>query len=505
MTRFVNFRWGLDGSRQELLVEAGRVRSRAEKVEGGSKVVDLGGAFLLPAFIDSHCHILPTGLDLADLHLGHCQTREDVLEALRERERTLKPGEWLMAVHYDQTKYPDARHLTRQELDAIIGERPTLLRHSNGHAGVANSAALRAAGIDGQTPDPRGGTYVRDEAGQLTGVLLETALERVEESTPKPTVEEMTQAIGAAGERMASLGIACASDMMTGFLDLEEELTAYRQALERGCPIRIRLYLQWSCVFGKRAVAKEVLDDFRRRVSEDRGKIAGIKIFADGAIGSATAAIYGAFNTTGGDGQLIYAPDRLKEMVRVADEAGYAVSIHSIGDRSTDLVMDAFEACGDPTKHRIEHVMILSDAQIERLKRVGCHATMQPEFLLRFPHSYRRQLPADTFQMLERFRSVHRAGIPLSLSSDRPIVPGDPWDGILTAENRPEGFDPSENLPRKNGFLAYTAEASAVNGDGRSQGTLEPGSLADFCLYDDNPFAPGKPKVQRLYVGGEPV
>lgn len=505
MKKFVNFRWGFDGSFQEMLVDKGRVLARGEDLSGGGSVIDLAGAFLLPAFIDSHCHILPTGLDLADLHLGHCQTREDVLVALQQREKSLKPGEWLMAVHYDQTKYSDARHLTRHELDAAVGGRPCLLRHSNGHAGVANSAALKAAGIDESTPDPRGGTFVREEGGGLTGVLLETALERVEDSTPKPSVEEMTQAILAAGERMASLGIACASDMMTGFLDLEEELTAYRQALERGCPVRIRLYLQWSCVFGKRAVPKEALEDFEHRVPADRGKIAGIKIFADGAIGSATAAIYGAFETTGGDGQLIYAPGRLKEMVRVADEAGYSISIHSIGDRSTDLVMDAFEACADPTKHRIEHVMILSNAQIARLRRLGCHATMQPEFLLRFPHSYKRQLPESTFRMLERFRSVHEAGIPLSLSSDRPIVPGDPWDGILTAEKRPEGFDPSENLPRKDGFLAYTAEASAVNGDGRSQGTLEPGSVADFCVYDEDPFAPGKPKVQRLYVGGEPV
>jgi len=504
LKKFVGFRWGLDGQVQEMRVENGRVVERGASVSEG-ETFDLGGRILLPAFIDSHCHILPTGLDLADLHLGACQTREEVLEAVFARHRDLKEGEWLMAVHYDQTKYPDARHLTRDELDGISDARPILLRHSNGHAGVANSAALRAAGVGEDSDDPRGGTFVRDGSGRLTGVLLETALERVDGASPKPTVEEMSQAILAAGERMSALGIACASDMMTGFLDLEEELTAYRQAAERGCPIRLRLYLQWSTVFGKRAVSRDVLEDFTRQISPDLARIAGIKIFADGAIGSATAAIYGAFETTGGDGQLIYAPERLKEMVRVADEAGYSISIHSIGDRSTDLVMDAFEVCSDPTRHRIEHVMMLSDAQIARLKRIGCHATMQPEFLLRFPHGYKRQLPDAQFRMLERFQSVHRAGIPLSFSSDRPIVPGDPWDGILTAENRPEGFDPAENLPRRDGFLAYTQAAAAANGDAGQMGTLAPGELADFCLYDEDPFAAERLRVAQLYRSGEPV
>lgn len=488
-----------------MAVAQGRVVARGAAVPFAGEIIDLGGAFLLPAFIDSHCHILPTGLDLAKLHLGNCATREEVLDAVRRRHVDLAPDAWLMAVHYDQTKYTDARHLTRDELDTVVSERPTLLRHSNGHAGVANSAALRAAGVGEDSDDPRGGTFVRDESGRLTGVLLETALETVAGAAPRPNVDEMATAIVAAGERMAGLGIACASDMMAGFIDLADELDAYRRAIEAGCPIRIRLYLQWSAVFGRRAVSKEVLESFAHGAPLEEGKIAGIKIFADGAIGSATAAIYGAFLTTGGDGQLIYAPDRLKEMVRVADEAGYAISIHSIGDRSTDLVMDAFEACADPTRHRIEHVMMLSDTQIERLKRLGCHATMQPEFLLRFPHGYKRQLPDAQFRMLERFQSVHRAGIPLSFSSDRPIVPGDPWDGILTAENRPEGFDPGENLPRRDGFLAYTQAAAAANGDAGQMGTLAPGELADFCLYDEDPFAAERPKVAQLYRSGEPV
>jgi predicted amidohydrolase YtcJ len=302
-----------------------------------------------------------------------------------------------------------------------------------------------------------------------------------------PTLEQMVNAIIAAGEKMAELGICCATDMMTGSFDLAMELQAYRLALEQGCPIRIRLFLQWSTVLGARAVPKEVLDGFTKNVPIEKGKIAGLKIFADGAIGSATAAIYGRFRTTEGeqidDGQLIYPADRLNDMVRKAHDAGYAIAIHSIGDRSSDIVMDAFEQLDVARNHRIEHAMMLSDSQIERLSRLGCMVTMQPEFIKCFANSYRKQLPQERFSKLERFQSVSDAGIPLALNSDRPITPGIPWDGIETAMNRPQGFDPAENIDRNTAILGYTEYAAKANGDDGLMGKLEKGELAEFQTF----------------------
>jgi len=493
---FTNFFWGFTAEPQEMFVQDGQVVFRHDPEPGyieGAEIVNLGGAFLLPAFIDSHCHILPTGLDLAKLHLGACSTPDEVLDAVRERDRELPEGEWLLAVHYDQTKFPDGRHMTREPLD-LITSRPTVLRHSNGHAGVANSAALKAAGIEPSTVDPKGGTFVRGESGELTGVLLETALERVMSAAPQPDRNQMLEAILAAGEAMASLGITAATDMMTGSFHLADELWAYQEAAKKGS-FSTRHYVQWSAVFGPRGSALSPMEG-------DDVRIAGIKIFADGAIGSATAAIHGKFQTTGESGQLIYAPDKLKEMVRIADDAGYAIAIHSIGDRSTDLVLDAYEALPNAKRHRIEHAMILSDAQIERIARLGCKVTMQPEFLHRFAHAYRRQLDEATFPRLKRMKSVHEAGIPLALNSDRPIVPGDPWDGIRTAARRPDGFDQSENFDRREGLLSYTQRAAEANGD-RYAGRLDPGSPADFCLYEEDPVTEARPKIAALWRSGE--
>lgn len=485
-----NLTFALTGELQNLLVEDDRVVARGADVAAPAEVprTDHGGRRIIPAFVDSHCHVLPTGLDLLKLHLGPASTKDELLDLVRERRRA-QPEGWLHAVHYDQNRY--GAHLTRHDLDAIGDARPILLRHVNGHASVANTAALRAAGVDRDTPDPTGGEYLRDADGAPNGVLLEDAHEHVTNSAPGPDLEEMVAAILRAGASMRALGIDCATDMMTGRFDLLTELEAYRLAAERGCEVDLRLYLQWRPFLGPKAIAREILEPY---LELDNPKIVGAKLFCDGAIGSATAAIYGEYlgeagkpytpratptGREGTSGQLIYRPERLAEMVRLSTEAGFPVAVHAIGDYAVDLVLDAFEA--SPLKgHRLEHAMILSDAQIERIARVGLPVTMQPEFLQKLGHVYRRQLGPEKTWKLKRARSLVDAGVPLSFSSDRPIVAGDPRDGVRTAVHRPEGFDPAENVTWAEAVRAYTVEGSRVNGDGDRYGSLEPGSVAHW-------------------------
>jgi hypothetical protein len=508
-----NFKWGFDGEPQTLLVENGRVIFR--EPEGltppaiDCEEIDLGGKFLLPSFIDPHCHILPTGLDLQKLTLSGCESHDEVLERLRTRIDEIDDGEWLLAIHYDQTRFPEGEHITRTQLDKISPNRPILLRHVNGHAGVANTACLERAGVAETTPDPKGGQFVRDASGGLTGVLLEQANEMVWGSVKTPTLEQMVDAIMLAGDKMAEYGIACASDMMTGRFDLNLELQAYGIAAERGCKIRTRLYLMWATLFGPRAFPRRMVEDLEHSLPSDRCCVSGVKIFADGAIGSATAAIYGRYESstqpeteTFVDGQLIYSQDRLRQMVRVAHEAGYRIAIHSIGDHSTDMVMEAYSELDDASRHRIEHAMILSDSQIETMEKLRLHCCMQPEFLIRFAHSYKRQLGPERASRLNRYRSVHEAAIPLSFSSDRPIVQGNPWDGIRAAESRPEGYDQNEKLTRAEALYAYTAMGAVANGEGAQMGWLQPGHFADFQLYDNDPMVEAKPSLLNRTKSG---
>lgn len=445
---------------------------------------------ILPAWVDAHCHILPTGLDLLKLTLANCPTPESALDAVRDHARTLPPGDWLHAVHYDQNRFPDGEHLHRDHLDAIAPDRPVLLRHVNGHASIANSAALRAAGVDETTPDPPGGAYGRDETGRLNGLLLEHAHEAVTNAAPAPRFDEMVEAILRAGESMATYGIGTATDMMTGRWDLAQELAAYREAAERGCRVRLRLFLQWGTVLGKRGIGVDAVRELTAGWPENRVRVQGLKIFADGAIGSATAAIYGQYATSSGparpdgDGRLIYPPERLNEMVQRGHDTGWPVAIHAIGDRAVDVVLDAFELTGEPSRHRLEHAMLLSDSQIERLARLNPHVTMQPEFLVRFGTTYRRQLGEERAFGLKRLRSLVDAGLTVSLNSDRPIVSGNPSVAIQAATQRPEGFDPAENLTPAEAVWAHTVGGHLANGD-PGQGTLEPGTWAEHQFPGD--------------------
>lgn len=446
--------------------------------------------WILPGFIDNHCHILPTGLDMHKVPLGDLDSPEAILDRLRDRLADVEPRRWLLAVHYDQTKFESGEHLTRRELDQISSTTPILLRHVNGHASIANSAALEIAGIALDEPDPRGGSYGRDENGHVNGVLFEATHEKVTACVPNPTVREMADAILAAAHSMAAYGIRTATDMMTGRYNLLDELAAYRIASEEGSPIRLRMYLQWKTMFGPRAAEQALVQEQIKAMNPSRCRVAGIKIFADGAIGSRTAAIYGAY---AGDpaaeesGQLIYSPNKLTEMVTIAASAGYQLAVHTIGDRSTDLVMDAYAQTANPSRHRIEHAMMLSDAQIERIHALGCPVTMQPEFLYRFGHSYQRNLGPERSFSLKRMHSLSEANIPLSLSSDRPIVSGDPKLGIRSAIHRPEGFDPAESLTLEQAVRGYTTLAAAANEDFGS-GSLTRSSISDPVLWDVLPW-----------------
>lgn len=479
---FSNFRWWEDDSIRSMAIEDGKVliAPTTESIPGG---IDLQGQYLLPKFIDAHCHILPTGLDLLKLDLSGFQTKEEIFDALRDWS-SQKPEGWILAVQYNQTRFADSKHISKQELDAISPERPILLRHSNGHASIANSRALELAGVHAGTKDPEGGEYGRDESGDFNGLLLETAHEFVTSKTPQPDLEEMIQAILLAGDRMSDLGIGMACDMMTGRFDIDLELRAYEEAAKRGNKIRTRLYVQWRDVFGPRAMG---LEAFREREASfsnpDRARIAGIKIFGDGAIGSATAAIYGSYQgqpDAKTSGQLIYSPEKLTKMTVEASAAGYQVAIHSIGDYASDLVMDAFEATGEASRHRIEHAMMLSNTQIDRLTQLNPYVTFQPEFIMRFGQTYMKQLGAERASTLKRARTLIDRGLRLSFNSDRPIVPGDPRDGIRTAVSRPDGFDPEENVTLKEAFRAYTREAADVSGDSGKLGCLNEGELADY-------------------------
>lgn len=443
------------------------------------KTYDWKGAYVLPGFVDAHCHILPTGLDLKKLNLAQCQSRNQVLDEIKKEMERIKTNAWLLAVHYDQNKFQDSKHITLKELDEITKDVPTILRHTSGHACLVNTAVLNAAQINSQTSDPKGGTIDRNSNGKPNGLLLENAMELAYAAAPPPTKQEMLEAIRLAAKEMSKVGITCAADMMTGHFDLEEELWAYQSATEKECPIKTRLYVEWEKLLGENRY-RDI--DYKQT---ELTRICGVKLFADGAIGAGTAAVTHPYpdNTYG---KLIYSQEELNEKIKIAEKAGYPVAIHSIGDLSTDYVIKAIKSSQNPAKHRIEHVMLLRQEQIKRMAELRITVTLQPEFLIRFAHAYTKQLGSERTAKLKPARTLLNAGVKIAFSSDRPIVTGNPWAGIKAACDRKAPYDPSENITIQEAIDCYTKLASQILGDPESE--IADGKPADFQIYETSPI-----------------
>ncbi len=472
----------LRGEVRDIWVAEGRI------VEGpvpGARSIDLRGAELRPKFVDAHAHVLPMGLDLVRPSVSGCTDRSEVLDRLADALRSTEDGRWLVAAGYDPNRLPEDQIVTIEDLDRISMDVPIVLRHVSGHGSLVNSAVLRIAGIRPETPDPPGGRIGRGPDGRPNGWLLERAQEALRKVAPKEDVETMAEAVLRAGRRLAAMGVGTVADMMTGYYDLRRELRAYALAAKRGCPVRIRLYLQWSSVLGPKARhgwQSEVAD-----ADPARCRVAGVKIFADGALGARTAAIRGAYHgepfpAAGWSGVLTYRPSRLSEMVRRAHEEGWSVAIHAIGDHALDLAMQALEGTDEPSRHRIEHAMIADEAQIDRLAKLGCFVCVQPEFLADFEEAYRKSLGPERMRRLNPLGSMHKAGVRLCLGTDRPICEGDPARYVPLASHRPDAYDPGEALPEDAAYRAATVWAAEALGDG-DLGHLEPGALAD--ILDD--------------------
>jgi predicted amidohydrolase YtcJ len=432
------------------------------------------------------------------LNLKNTSSREDVFALLRKHAGGVNDGNWILAVHYDANRFEDKRDITALELENACPGVPIVLRHASGHACVASSSALRLAGISKDTQNPEGGVIVRDESGEPTGLLQEDAMSLVYRVVPKPDKYQMRDAIKNAMRSMMSYGITCASDMMTGSYGLEEEFWAYEKAIEETGGFRCRLYIAWEYLFEK--------GDFDKRdfPGSEFLKVGGVKLYADGAIGAGTAAFYEP-DLMGCEGILIHEPKDLERKILLAEGAGFSAAVHAIGERAVDVVLDALSKTKNPSKHRIEHAMALNDNSLRRIAEMQIPVVMQPEFLSAFHKTYFSRLKESVARKLKPLRSLIDGGARVALSSDRPIVDGNPWTGIYAASHREEfGFDPNENINMKEAAELYTKSGAIANGEKGRYGFLEPSAFADFQVYQERPIEKTMPP-KNVYLNGNKI
>ncbi|MCX6362427.1 MAG: amidohydrolase [Armatimonadetes bacterium] len=497
----------------------------------GSRVVDLNGALVAPGFNDSHMHILWYGLTLlmADLSpAAGVRSVPALVEAL-QRWRAANPGsEWVLGGRYDQNTFPGASHPVRADLDEAFPVTPVYISQTSGHAGVANSVALRLAGIDATTVDPPGGAIVRDARGEPTGLLLEDAMDRVTARIPEPTRAEQVEAIARACERLVANGITAASEMSLGSYGLAAEVDAYLRTSELGAPVRMTLHPLTSVLgLPDGGVAfKQAAHDLGLPATSRPGvggvRLGGAKLFVDGALTVRTAALRRPFVDGSGSGMLLHDPDRLRAIVRAAHLLGWQVCAHAIGDRAVDEALCAIEAAQSvlarvDARHRVEHAMVLGVDLIERMAAGGIVADLQPEFLARLGDAYVMGLGAERAASVNPAASLVAAGVAMAFGSDCPVVPGAPLAGIAAAAARrtPSGvtLGPNEAISPLEALRCYTGGAAFAEFDDQQSGSLEFGRRADAVVLRlaepdaplDRPETWASAAVETTLVGGVPV
>lgn len=507
---------------EAVLVENARIRAVGARVEveaaagRGVRRLDLGGRTLLPGFNDAHVHLWKLGLLLTRQVDARKQTAPDIpaiVARFREKARGLAPGVWITGRGYNEADLPEGRHPTRHDLDAASPDHPIALTRTCGHMIVANSRALEWAGITAATPNPPGGMIVRDESGQPTGLLQETAMGLL--NIPDPAEADLEDAILAAQRHQLALGITSATDPLLTPLHVR----VYR-ALDAAGKLRARVN---GMPIRRPDGGTETLP-LPKRFLSDWLRIDTVKFFADGGLSGATAAISRPYNITGGRGVLRFETTELLELAWEAHAAGFRIGTHAIGDVALEQVISVYEELrrrqpGTPgdfaLRHRIEHLGLPDADHLRRCAALQIIAVPQTVFLPALGRSFRRYLPDEFLPRCYPVRAMLDAGLTVALSSDAPVVPDDnPLLGIKAAADRRDdaGFPiaPEQAITPYEALYAYTMGGAIAAGDQANRGSISPGKWADLVILSGDPLqTPPESlldlRVEQTFVGGEPV
>jgi predicted amidohydrolase YtcJ len=456
-----------------------------------TRVVNLHGDAVLPGFNDAHAHVVYYGLTRFGADLAGAREVDDIVARLRAHGRTLSAGQWQQGMGFRSSELAERRPPHRAELDGATGTRPAYIDERGGHLRVANTAALAAAAISAETPDPHGGRIGRDPDGTPNGVLYEAAMRMVADVQQPPTREHRTRAILLAQRLLVSRGITSVGAAVNrGFAD---DLLCYQRLADSGrLKLRVNEFLSWELLDAASRLG------MRAHFGGTLVRAGPIKVFVDG----------GAERVAMRDGPSTWrtTPDELRELVWRASAAGLQVAAHAIGDGAIEAMCDAVEACGAThLRHRVEHCAVCPQDLRRRLAGLGMVAVMQP-LSARFARQSPELFPAHDRNDVAAHGPLIRAGVRVAFSSDLPVTPDpNPWAGIRAAVE-----DPVNGVTLGQALRAYTAEGAYVSFDEQSKGTLEAGMLADVQVYSGDPLEVASERWEALrpravLLGGAPA
>ncbi|HVS31925.1 MAG TPA: amidohydrolase [Thermoanaerobaculia bacterium] len=490
----------------------GDVGPRADVVRAhaGARTVELGDATILPGLTDAHAHLAGLGLALETVRLGETTSYEEVIERVRGRAITTAPGEWILGRGWDQNDWPVKEFPTSAALSAAVPDRPVVLNRVDGHAVLANEAAMRLAGITAATADPAGGRIIRDERGEPTGVFIDTATDLVERFVPAATPEQTKRRVLAAANEIVSQGLTEIHDAGAD----DGTIRAVRELVdEKRFPIRVYVMLSDNDALLRTWFERGPLLDHGGRLT-----VRAVKMYADGALGSRGAALLEPYSDDpGNSGLMIATPDHMADVARRAKAARFQANTHAIGDRGVRNVIDAYERAGVTAadRFRIEHLQVIALSDVPRLGRAGIIASMQPTHATSDMYWAEARVGPERIRGAYAWQKVRNAGARLALGSDFPVEAVNPWFGIYAAVTRKDqkdwpsgGWYPEDRLTLAEAIRGFTLDAAYAAFEEGSRGTIERGKLADFTVVEGNPWAMNpddlyKVRVKWTIVGGE--
>ena len=492
------------------------VGSSAEvmKRAGGARVIDARGAMVVPGFTDTHVHFIDGGFRLASVQLRDARTPAEFVARIKAFAATVPAGTWILGGDWDHQNW-GGELPTRAWLDSVTPEHPVFVTRLDGHMSVANSLALRLAGVTRATPDVAGGEIVRDAAGEPAGVLKDNATSLVERVIPPPSAEMNDRALEAAMTYVASHGVTAVHNMGSW-----DDLATVERAHAAG-RLRTRVYAAVPLATWPR-LAEYV--KARGGTGDSWFHYGALKGFVDGSLGSHTAAMLEPFTDAPSDrGFYVTSLEERHAAIRGADAAGLQVFVHAIGDRAIREQLDLFARVAQENgprdrRFRIEHAQHIAPADVSRFAALGVIASMQPYHAIDDGRWAERVIGPERAKGTYAFRSLLEAGAQVAFGSDWFVAPPTPLEGIYAAVTRrtldgaydPDGWVPGERITVEQALRAYTATAAFAGFDEGQRGVLRAGMLADLVMIDRDltriPVAEiREAKVLLTMVGGRIV
>ena len=472
-----------------------------------TRVIDAHNQLVLPGFNDSHVHFLSGGFQLSSVDLRDANSPEEFAERIRIFAEKLPAGRWITGGDWDHERWPGASLPTKELIDRYTPNTPVFVNRLDGHMSLANSVALKLAGVTRETKDPPGGLIVRDRnSGEPTGILKDAAMSYVWKVVPDSSFAEKLAAASAATNHAARLGVTSVQDMSAG-----DDVGVYQTLLDRG-ELKTRIYGASPLPRWERLAATGV----RAHFGSDMLRIGGLKGFADGSLGSTTALFFEAYldapNTKGLAGDEMFPEGAMLERVRAADRAGLQVMIHAIGDRANDSILSIYEQVEKENgerdrRFRIEHAQHLRPQDIPRFARDHVVASMQPYHAIDDGRWAEKRIGKERAKGTYAFRSLLDSGATLAFGTDWTVAPLNPISTIYAAVTRrtldnknPNGWVPEQKITVEETVRAYTVGSAYAEFQENAKGTIAPGKLADLVTLSSDIFKIDPKEIETAKV-----